>query len=236
MIAGVSPARVREACVIAITVGTVGLSYGALAATAGLAPWQTLLMAGLVFGGASELTFTGVIASGGSPVAGALGAVLVNTRNLAFGLATGPALKRGAASYLGAHFLHDEPSAFAAAVSLDVPAGPERRRARANAFWLLGVLDLVFWLISSMAGQWLGSVIDADALGLDAAFPVILVCLVLGSLRDRPALAAGLIGMLVAFLLIPHLPAGLGPISALLALLPVAGWTMWRSRGKGPRP
>lgn len=224
-----SPRQIRQAAVIAATVGVVGLSYGAIAQSAGLALWQTVAMAFLVFGGASELTFVGVIAAGGAPLSAALGAVLVNARNLAFGLGVGQALHKGPDSWFGAHFVHDESAAFAQSAALGARAPSEARR---QAFWLSGLANGSAWVGTACLGQLLGSVIDADALGLDAAFPVIMACLVIGALRELPTFAAALLGMVLALFLTPVLPAGLGPVSALLALIPVAVWILVRGRGK----
>jgi len=44
-------------------------------------------MSVLVFAGASQFLFTGIVAAGGSPVAAVLAGLLVNARHLPFGFA-----------------------------------------------------------------------------------------------------------------------------------------------------
>jgi predicted branched-subunit amino acid permease len=65
-----------------------------------------------------------------------------------------------------------------------------------------------------------GSVItDTDVFGLDAAFPAVLLALVLPALRDRSTRTAALIGVVVALAATPFLPAGLPVLVALIGLL-----------------
>lgn len=74
-----------------------------------------------------------------------------------------------------------------------------------------------------------GSVIDADMLGLDAAFPIILFCLIRGDLKNRSTLCLTLAGILVAVVLTPILPLGLGAVTSLSVFVFVAlGWLIRR--------
>ncbi len=61
--------------------GTYGLSFGALSVLAGLDVWQTGVLSAVMFTGASQFAFVGVIAAGGSPVAAAASAVLLLPNN-----------------------------------------------------------------------------------------------------------------------------------------------------------
>jgi predicted branched-subunit amino acid permease len=56
---------------------------------------------------------------------------------------------------------------------------------------------------------------------LDAAFPAVLLALILPSLRDRAVRLAALLGAVIAVALAPLLPAGL-PVLLSLAALPLA--------------
>ena len=79
---------------------------------------------------------------------------------------------------------------------------------------------MVCWNIGVLVGTIGGAVIsDTDALGLDAAFPAVLLALVLPSLRTAPIRRAAAAGAVVAIAATPFLPAGL-PV--LLALVGVA--------------
>ncbi|MYM19503.1 branched-chain amino acid ABC transporter permease [Brevibacterium sp. 5221] len=218
----ITPAQFRASLVIFLTILAVGLSYGAISQSAGFPLWQTVLLAAVATGGAAELTFVGVIAAGGVPVLAVLGGLLVNTRNFAFGMSMGEYAPRGWRRWLGAHLVNDETVALARTGTT--------RRGRWDAFVLMALLLFPAWVGGAALGQLLGAVIDADRLGLDAAFPVILFCLVVQDMRS-PFLgitAAG--GALLAFAATPVLPLGLGAVVALAALLPAAGFTAARSR------
>jgi len=54
---------------IGVAVGVYGVSFGVLAVAAGLSPAQAWVMSLLVFTGASQFAFVGVLAAGGSALA-----------------------------------------------------------------------------------------------------------------------------------------------------------------------
>ena len=63
------------------------MSFGALAVAAGLSPAQAIASSLLVFTGASQFAFIGVLAAGGGLVAATLPAVILATRNGLYGVA-----------------------------------------------------------------------------------------------------------------------------------------------------
>ncbi len=212
----------RAVAIITVTIVAVALSYGAISATAGFAWWQTLLLAAFALGGAAEFTFVGVIAAGGAPVLAVLAGLLVNSRNFAFGMAVGPFFPQDWRALIAAHWINDESTAVARTGIGD--------RQRWHAFLLMGAAIALMWPSGAVVGQWLGSVIDADMLGLDAAFPIILFCLIRGDLKNRKTLCLTLAGILVAVLLTPILPLGLGAVTSLSVFAVVAlGWLVRRA-------
>jgi hypothetical protein len=62
----------------------------------------------------------------------------------------------------------------------------------------MGAAIAIMWPGGAMVGQWLGNVINADLLGLDAAFPIILFCLIRGDLKNKVTLSLTVIGILIA--------------------------------------
>jgi 4-azaleucine resistance transporter AzlC len=191
----------------------VGVSYGAIAVSSGFPLWLPMLMSLVVFAGASQFMFIGIVAAGGNPFAAVLAGLLANARHLPFGFAIGDVLgKRWAARLAGSHLMSDETVAFAMAQD-EAP----RRRA---AYWACGLGIFVFWNTGVLVGAYAGTAIsDTDAFGLDAAFPAVLLALVLPSLRDKAARLPVLIGVLVALAATPFLPAGLPVLLALAGVL-----------------
>ncbi|MCA1711322.1 MAG: AzlC family ABC transporter permease [Actinobacteria bacterium] len=72
---------VRDAVGIGIAVGAYGLSFGAVATTAGLSVAQACATSLLLFTGASQFALVGVLGAGGSAIAGVLSALLLGSRN-----------------------------------------------------------------------------------------------------------------------------------------------------------
>lgn len=215
-------AHFRDAAAIALTIGAVGISYGTISQASGFVMWQTVLLAALATSGAAELTFVGVIAAGGAPIFAVLGGLLVNSRNFAFGLGAGEYVPRGWRRFFAAHLVNDETIAFARSV--------RGRIQRWQHFVLMGALLFPAWVAGAALGQFLGSIIDADALGLDVAFPIILFCLVVQDLKNPllAIMAAG--GSLLAVAATPVLPMGLGAVASLVILIPAASFLWTRSR------
>jgi 4-azaleucine resistance transporter AzlC len=202
----------RDIALVCLADALVGASFGAIAVSAGLPLWLPSLLSVVVFAGAAQFMFVGLIAAGGNPVAAVAASLLINVRHVPFGFTVGELVGTGWRRAIGSHLMIDESVAFALA-----QRDPIQRRA---AYWVCGLSLMVCWNIGVLVGTIGGAVIsDTDALGLDAAFPAVLLALVLPSLRTAPIRRAAAAGAVVAIAATPFLPAGL-PV--LLALVGVA--------------
>jgi 4-azaleucine resistance transporter AzlC len=205
----------RDIALVCLAGAVVGLSYGAITVSSGLPVWLPMLMSVVVFAGAAQFMFVGIVASGGNPIAAVVAGLLVNARHLPFGFALGDVL-RGSwpRRIVGSHLMIDEAVAFAMA---ERDGG--RRRA---AYWSCGVGLFVSWNVGVLVGALGGTVVtDTDALGLDAAFPAVLLALILPALKDPVTRRAALVGVVVAVSAAPFLPVGLPVLLALAGLLTV---------------
>ncbi|WP_027934855.1 AzlC family ABC transporter permease [Amycolatopsis thermoflava] len=201
----------RDVALVALADGVVGVSYGAISTGSGFGAWLPVVMSLVVFAGAAQFLFVGLVAAGGSPFAAAVAGLLVNSRHLPFGMAVSEVLGRRG-RILGSHLMTDENVAFALAQE-----DAARRRA---AYWACGISIFVCWNVGVLAGAFAGTVIgDTDAFGLDAAFPAVLLALVLPSLKDRDTRHAAVAGAAVALAATPFLPAGLPVLLALAGVL-----------------
>jgi 4-azaleucine resistance transporter AzlC len=210
---GLDPDLARDIALVCLADGVVGLAFGAITVGAGLPFWLPMLLSVLVFAGAAQFLFVGIVASGGNPVAAVLAGLLVNARHLPFGFAVADVLGRGwARKAVGSHVMIDESVAFVMAQST-----PSRRRA---AYWTCGLSLFACWNVGVVVGAFAGTVLsDTDALGLDAAFPAVLLALVLPSLREKAVRRAALAGAAIALLTSPFLQPGLPVLLALTAML-----------------
>ncbi|MFE7636398.1 AzlC family ABC transporter permease [Kitasatospora sp. NPDC057518] len=214
-------ATLRDVALVCLADALVGASFGAISVSGGLPLWVPVALSVLVFAGGSQFAAVGVVLSGGGALAAVATGLVLNARLLPFGFTVadvldGPWWRR----LLGAQLLTDETAAFALQQN-----EPRRRHA---VYWLCGIALFVVWNVSVLLGALAGGLLgDTDALGLDAAFPAVLLALVLPSLVDRRIRTAALVGAVVAVAATPFVPAGLPVLLALVGLLfagrPAAG-------------
>jgi predicted branched-subunit amino acid permease len=137
---------VRDAFGIGAATGAAGLSYGALAVAAGLSVAQACALSLLMFTGASQFAFVGLIGSGTPAAVGT--ALLLGARNGLYGLRLKPFVHPRA---LAAHFVIDESAAMAVR-----PTAPETRLG----FWATGLSVFVFWNLATLIGGLAGSALS----------------------------------------------------------------------------
>ncbi|KOX07325.1 branched-chain amino acid ABC transporter permease [Nocardiopsis sp. NRRL B-16309] len=217
-----SPA-VRDSLGIGVAVGAAGLAFGTAAVAAGLSPAQALFLSLFAFTGASQFALVGVIAGGGSLVAGVLGALLLGARNTLYGLRLADLLGwRGARRALAAHGVIDE----TAAITLAQSDRTSARTAFVTTYAVLGS----FWVVTTLAGALATErVSDMDAFGLDAVGPAIFLGLLWPRLREGGgrawliAVAGAGIALAATPLLPPGVPVLLAASAALVALVRPVG-------------
>lgn len=203
---------------VGLATGTYGVSFGAISTASGLSVVQTCLISLLVFTGASQFAFVGIIASGGNPITGALTAVLLGSRNLFYGVSMAPKLELDAAGRLAsAHLVIDESTAMAVTRTT-------RRQARLGFYWT-GASIFVLWNLTTFVGALAGNAIgDPRTYGLDAAVGAAFLGLLWPRLAFSQGRLVALVGAGVALGLVPLTSAGLpivlgGGTAVLLGLL-----------------
>ena len=215
---------VRDGIGVGLATGAYGVSFGALGIAAGLDVWQTCAMSLLVFTGASQFAFVGVLASGGAPLSGALTAVLLGARNGLYGMRLSRSLGyTGWRRVAAAQLVIDESTAMA--VTRETP-----EQAR-TGFLATGVAVFVCWnlatLLGALAGQGIG---DPRDYGLDAAVGAAFVALLWPRLRRTVDRVAAALAVAVALGLVPLAPAGV-PVLAAAAVAVVVGLAPGRGTG-----
>jgi predicted branched-subunit amino acid permease len=208
------PGVIRDAVGIGVASGAYALSFGAISITAGLSLPQTCALSVLMFTGASQFAFVGVVAAGGSAWAGAATAMLLGSRNALYGLRLSSLLNvRGPRRVAASHFVIDETTAMA--IARDTP--PESR----FAFWATGFILFSFWNLGTLIGALATQVLpDPKALGLDAAPPAAFLALIAPRLRGREPVAIALGAAILVLVVLPFVPPGVPLL--IVALLVVA--------------
>jgi predicted branched-subunit amino acid permease len=204
---------------IGLATGLYGISFGALAITAGLNIWQAMLLSLLMFSGGSQFAFIGVLATGGSAALGAAiaSAWLLGVRNGFYAVRMAPILaKVGLKKLIPAMITIDESTL----VSISQDALPAQRKG----FWLTGGFVYLFWNLATLLGAFLGSSIgDVSKFGLDAAAAAAFVALIWSRLDTRSARLVALVAIVLAVALTPVLPAGIPVLVAGLSAVFI-GW------------
>jgi 4-azaleucine resistance transporter AzlC len=191
-----------------VATGAYGVSFGAVSVAAGLSVAQTCALSLVMFTGASQFAFVGVLAAGGAPVSGALTALLLGTRNTLYGLRLAPLLHwRGARRALAAQVLIDESTAMSMTRSSTAAARV--------GFLTTGVSIFLLWNLATLLGAVAGSALgDPRTYGLDAAVGAAFLALLWPRLTDRRNQLVAVLAAAVALGIVPLSPAGVPVLAA----------------------
>ena len=204
-----------EAISIGLATGAYGISFGAIAASSGFSILQTQVLSLLLFTGASQFAYVGVLGAGGSVLSGLATASLLGVRNGLYGMRIAQLTKpAGWQKLFFAQITIDESTALANKYD-------QSQDTARWAFLAAGLSVYVFWNIATLTGALLTtSVGDPKTFGLDAAIGAGFFALVAPRLNSRLNKLIALAAVLVALALTPLLTAGLPVLAtALLAIV-----------------
>ena len=179
----------------------IGLSLGVLAQKAGLLPWQIAIMSIMVFAGGSQFIAVAMIGSGASLPAIVTTTFMVNLRHLLMSSALSvhfPGVSRRFLA-LFAYGVTDE--SFAVNMARFTGGGWDRRSALT-----LNQSANATWVVSTVAGAYLGQFIPPGAMGIDYALTGMFICLLVFQLRCLIFVATALMAAfcsLLAYLWLP---------------------------------
>jgi 4-azaleucine resistance transporter AzlC len=202
-------AGLRAVAPVIVAAMPIGLVFGAVAATKGLSPLETVLMSALVFAGGSQFVAMDIWTHPASWATLGFAAFLVNIRHVLMGASLGRKMDsfRPWQKYLGALVLADENWAMAEA---------RARGARLTPAYFAGLSVLFYlnWLVCSLAGALLGAFLgDPAVIGLDFAFPAVFIVLVM-SFWKGPTTGMVLIASAAASIAVYYLLPGAWYIAA----------------------
>ena len=209
-------AIIRDALGIGVATGAYALSFGAISVTAGLSIVQTCALSLLMFTGASQFAFVGVIGAGGNPWAGFATAALLGSRNALYGLRLSSLLNvSGLKRFVTAQFVIDESTAMAIA--------RETKPQARLGFWSTGLALFALWNLGTLVGAIATHALsDPRVLGFDAAPPAAFLALLAPNLRAREPLAVAFAAAVAALIFLPFVPAGV-PLLLVAVLVLIYG-------------
>ncbi len=217
---GLDPAQRRrimsDGLAVAVATGAYGISFGAIGVSSGLNVAQTCALSLLVFTGASQFAFVGVIAAGGVPLLGAASGLLLGVRNALYGLKLAPLLDwHGVRRAAAAHLVIDESTAMS--VTRDSTA------AARVGFLATGIGVFVLWNASTLIGAVVGTSIgDPRDYGLDSAVGGAFLALLWPRLSTSRARLTAVLAAMLALVLVPLTPAGIPVLAAGVVALGIA--------------
>ena len=213
---------VRMGLSIAAAVGVYGVSFGALAVTAGLDVWQACALSALMFTGGSQFAFIGVIGGGGTGAAAWAAATLLGVRNGVYGMQL-KALIRPPAKLIPAmaQLTIDESTATSTA--------QEDHDERVRGFWTAGIGVFVLWNLFTLAGALAGDALgDPARWGLDGAAVAAFLGLLWPRLKGRDPITIAIIAAFVTLVTLPFVPPGIPVLIA--AAVTTCWWAVQRTR------
>jgi 4-azaleucine resistance transporter AzlC len=204
----------RDALVLNVAIGIVGMTFGVLADSAGLSVAKAVAMSLFVLTGASQFAAVSVIKDGGSPVTAVGSALVLAARNALYGPVLSPWIRGGRARRaLAAQMVIDETTGMATA-----QATPEEAE---HAFWFTGISLTTLWVVGTAAGAVVGGRIgDPERWGLDAAFPAAFLALLVPHVAARPGRVAAVTAAAITVAATPVTPKGVPILLAALAVVP----------------
>lgn len=178
---------VRDELPLQLGVIPFGLVFGALGIASGLTPLQTILMSSIVFGGASQVVFAQLWATGAPPVFIGASVSVINMRHVLYSASVAPYLRRLPLHWRIslAYLLTDEAYAVSIKHFLENPANPFKHYhllGTGMTLWLL-------WQITTTIGVF-ASMNIPEELSLGFAIPLTFIAIVAPAIRTRPDLLA----------------------------------------------
>lgn len=175
--AGPTPRLGRPVSAIGVAVFGVGLAYGAMSTSNGLPFWFAPGLGIVVLAASAEMLFVGMVVTGASPILALVSTVLINVRHLPYGFAVADALGADWRRWFRAHLINDE--------SVAMALSENDTYSRQYALTATGLSILVAWPLGAVIGGVVGHAVAAETIGLDAAFPVVMLSLLAPHLTDR---------------------------------------------------
>ena len=189
-----------------------GASFGVLAQAAGLGTVAPIVMSATTFAGTAQFAAASVLGTGGGAFAAVGAAALLNLRYAPISFTVAPAMTGSVLSrLLQSQLIVDESWAV---------AQEGGGRVNRKMFIAAGLVLYACWTTGTTIGV-LGAELVGDParFGIDAAFPALFLALLIPLLKTRQAVAAAILGAVIALAFVPYAAAGVPIMLASLACL-----------------
>lgn len=168
----------------------LGMGFGILLETNGYGVWWAFFMSLFIYAGSMQYVAIDLLAGGASLLSAALMTVMVNARHLFYGVSMIERYKdTGKAKPYLIFALTDE--TYSLVCSGETPEGVDRKQF----FFLVSLFDQSYWIIGSVLGALVGSLLTFDTTGIDFAMTALFVVVFTEQWRSCRSHLSALIGV-----------------------------------------
>ena len=202
----------------------LGIAFGLLMNEIGYGPVWAFLTSLFVYAGSMQFVLVGLIANGAGLFSAAVMTLFVNGRHIFYGLSFLEKFRSMGKAYPYMVFsLTDE--TYSVLCNLKVPGEYDEKKVSL----MISALNHFYWVIGSVLGGVVGSLITFDTTGIDFSMTALFVVIVINQWTEnrehRPALVGGVIGLACLVLLGPD--RFLLPALALTSCVLLGGKKRW---------
>ena len=168
----------------------LGFGFGVLLASKGYGPGWAFLMSFFIYAGSMQYVAIDLLTSGATLITAAIMTLMVNARHLFYGLSMINRYRhtRPYKPYL-IFGLTDE--TYSLVCSGEVPAGIEQNKY----YFYVTLLDQIYWILGSLLGSVLGSIILFNTTGIDFAMTALFLVVFTQQWLDTKNHCSALIGV-----------------------------------------
>lgn len=202
----------------------LGMGFGVLMASKGYSPWWALLMSVTVYAGSMQYVGVELLAGGAALLPAALMTLMVNARHLFYGFSMLETYRDlGWRKWYAVYALSDETYSLVCGAG-ELPEGVDRR----DYFFLVSLLDQLYWFTGSVLGAALGRALPFDTAGVDFAMTALFVSIFVDQWEKTKEHRPAVLGLLLslACLLI------FGPDRFLIPAMALISFALLLCRGK----
>ena len=171
----------------------IGIGFGILLKVNGYGLWWAIGMSVFIYAGAMQYVGVSLLASGASLLTVALTTLIVNARHLFYGITMIDRYKGAGANkaYL-MHALTDE--TYSLVCNGNVPDGVKPHQY----YLLLSAFNHIYWVVGSILGVLVGSIIPFDTTGIDFAMTALFITVFIDQWRNTKQHSPAITGVCIA--------------------------------------
>ena len=160
----------------------LGTAFGIVLTEAGYNVWWALLMSSLVFAGSMQFVMVPMMVTAVSPLTMTITALFVNSRHLFYGLSFIESFKKMKTRPYMIFSLTDETYSVLCGCKTEDPEESHR-----SSWFLISLMDQMYWIIGSVFGSLLGQVLPFDMTGIDFSMTALFVVILIEQVLSMPS-------------------------------------------------